>query len=83
MVNFKEHFKKASLALRQQMEVVGDDDDIKREFERIDNASSLATNIRLIKAYEKFEQIAEELDVSIQDIINAQAKSPSTDIDGL
>ncbi len=73
--------------LREATEVTGDDADIKREFERIDKARPLAsiinTNIRLIKAYEKFEKIAEDLDVSIEDIINAQTKTPSADTDGV
>lgn len=67
--------------------VTGDDAAIEREFDRIDKARPLAsiinTNIRLIKAYEKFEKIAEDLDVSIEDIINAQTKSPSAGTDGL
>jgi len=62
------------------IEVTGDDHAINREFDRIDKARSPASvinrNIRLIKAYERFEQIAEELDVSIEDIIDAQTKNP-------
>ena len=69
------------------VEVTGDDHAIKREFERIELARSPAsiinTNIRLIKAYKNFEQIADTLGVSIEDIINAQTKSPSAGTDGL
>lgn len=66
------------------VEVTGDDHAIKREFERIERnqptseqvsqslARTINTNIRLLKAYEEFEQIADDLGVSIEDIINAQ-----------
>ncbi|MBO1529628.1 hypothetical protein J3492_00170 [Psychrobacter sp. F1192] len=74
-------------ALIAATEVTGDEYAIKREFERIELARSPAsiinTNIRLIKAYKKFEQIADTLGVSIEDIINAQTKSPSAGTDGL
>jgi len=69
------------------VEVTGDEYAIKREFDRIDKARPLASvinrNIRLIKAFEKFEKIAEELGVSIEDIINAHEKTPSADTDGV
>lgn len=67
--------------------VTGDDHAIKREFDRIDKARSPASvinrNIRLSKAYEQFEQVADNLGVSIEDIINAQTKTPSAATDGV
>lgn len=79
MLNTKEHFKQASLALRQQTEVVGDDDAIEREFEHIERNQTITDALRtldlLIDTVGIFENL-ERLEAQ-------QAKSPSTDIDGL
>ena len=61
--------------VRAVTEVTGDDADIKREFDRIDRATQRTTELEA--AYMQFERIAADCDVTIEDVLNAQTKSPS------
>lgn len=71
--------------------VIGNDDAIKREFERIERrqaqvdqiAESSLHAVKLETAYMRFEEIAADMGTTITDIINAQTKTPSADTDGV
>lgn len=85
MTNIKDKCKCSYCTMRASIEVTGDDNDIKREFDRIELANRMKqVDAELSFAYSRFEAIADNLGVTVADIIiNAQSKTPSTDIDGV